>query len=89
MNTNKSLCENFIDSHAYLQSSHGRKLKIVAWFVKFLTYVHVVAKCESLLCGYGTSCTVKEHTFNLTVSGEVIVATSVKNLSRLCFDFGF
>ena len=57
--------------------------------LKFLTYVQVVAKCESLLCGYGTSCTVKEHTFNLTVSGEVKVATSVKNLSRLCFDFGF
>lgn len=87
--TNQSVCENLSDSHAYLQSSHGRKLNIVARVVKFLTYVQVVAKCESLLCGYGTSCTVKEHTFNLTVSGEVKVATSVKNLSRLCFDFGF
>ena len=70
------MCESLIDSHAFLQSSHCCKLNIGAWVVA-LTYLHAVAKCESLLCGYGSSCTVKEQIFNLTVSGEVIVATSV------------
>ena len=48
----QSGCENLIDSHARLQSSHGCKLNTVAWVVK-LTYLHVAVKCESLLGGHG------------------------------------
>ena len=50
--TRQSGCENFIDSHASLQSSYGCYLNTVAWVVE-LTYLHVVDKCESLLGGHG------------------------------------
>ena len=43
-----SRCANLIESHAFLQSSHGCKLKTVAWFVE-LTYVHVVFICEEFV----------------------------------------
>ena len=44
-----------------------------------MTYLHIVVKCESLLCGQRKAlCTVKEHTLNLTMSGEVILVTSVE-----------
>ena len=61
-------CKNLIDFHAFFQRSHDGT---VAWVVE-LTYLHLVVECESLLCGHGKArCTVKEHTLNLTVSGEV------------------
>ena len=71
LSANQGTCENLIDSHAWLQSSHACKCMVVE-----LTYLHVVVKCESLLCGqFKAHCIVKEDTFNLTVFGEVILVT--------------
>ena len=74
----QSECENLIDSHACSQNSHGSRLNTVAW-VADLTYLHVVVNCENLLGGHGKArWTVKEHTLNLTVSGEVLLVTNVE-----------
>lgn len=72
LSTNPAGCENLIDIHACSKSLHGRKLNTVACVVE-LTYLHIVVKCESLLCG-----TAKQHILNVTVSGEVILVTSIE-----------